>query len=81
MAFRLGLGAITRAFSTTSASRQLVRAPIQVFGREGCYAHALYSAAAKDNALEKMEGDLKSVADSLQKVSENNMGPIVSVTS
>lgn len=67
MAFRAGLGVICRAFSTTSVSNDLVRAPIQIFGREGKYAHALYSAAHKDNALESMEGDLKTVADSFQK--------------
>ena len=68
MALRPVLGAAVRAFSTTSASRQLVQAPIQVYGREGRYAHALYSAAHKDNSLDKMEGDLKTVSDMIQKV-------------
>jgi len=67
MAFRINLGAALRAFSSSSRSYQQVKAPIQVFGREGRYAHALYSAATKENALDKMEGDLKTVADSLQK--------------
>jgi len=67
MAFRPALCAALRAFSTTSASHQLVRAPIQVYGREGRYAHALYSAAHKDNTLDQMEGDLKTVSDMFQK--------------
>ena len=37
--------------------------PYQVFGQEGRYAHALYSAAAKSSALESVEADLASVAD------------------
>jgi len=53
--------------SSSGAPSQLVRAPIQVFGREGRYAHALYSAASKENALDKMEGDLKTISDSFQK--------------
>lgn len=68
MAFVRPIGAVFRAFSTTAARcQEAVRAPIQVFGREGRYAHALFNAASKENELEKMEGDLMSVADSIQK--------------
>ena len=35
--------------------------PIQVFGIEGRYAHAMYSAAAKEKNLEKVESELKQV--------------------
>ena len=57
--------------SSSGASNQLVRAPIQVFGRAGRYAHALYSAASKENSLDKMEGDLKTISDSFKKVSRS----------
>jgi len=67
MAFRSGISVALRAFSTTSASSQLVRAPIQVYGRAGRYAHALYSAAHKENTIDKMEGDLKTIAEQIQK--------------
>lgn len=32
-----------------------------MFGIEGRYAHAMYSAAAKQNSLEKVEGELSKV--------------------
>jgi F0F1-type ATP synthase delta subunit len=38
------------------------QAPIQIFGIEGRYAHALYSAASKKNALDKVEKELTQVA-------------------
>merc|ERR1712127_1061017 len=38
-----------------------VQAPIQVFGLEGRYAHALYSAASKEKKLEAVEKDIKAV--------------------
>lgn len=34
------------------------QAPIKVFGIEGRYAHALYSAASKNKNLEKVETEL-----------------------
>ena len=34
------------------------QAPIQVFGIEGRYAHALFSAASKKKSLEKVEQEL-----------------------
>lgn len=37
----------------------MVKPPIQVFGMEGRYANALYSAAHKQNSLEAVEKDLK----------------------
>ena len=68
---------VVRAFSTTLSRpkepeedhpKGLVRAPIQVFGREGAYAHALYSAAVKENVLDTVEGDLKRISDFIEKV-------------
>ncbi|KAG9486212.1 LOW QUALITY PROTEIN: ATP synthase subunit O, mitochondrial [Eleutherodactylus coqui] len=49
-----------RSFST-SVSRpvsKLVRPPIQVYGLEGRYATALYSAASKEKKLDQVEKDL-----------------------
>lgn len=34
------------------------QAPIQVFGLEGRYAHALFAASAKSKSLEKVEAEL-----------------------
>ncbi|XP_056415545.1 ATP synthase subunit O, mitochondrial [Hyla sarda] len=53
-----------RSFST-SVSRpvaKLVRPPIQVFGVEGRYATALYSAASKEKKLDQVEKDLNRVS-------------------
>ncbi|OQR79210.1 ATP synthase subunit O [Tropilaelaps mercedesae] len=47
-----------RHFSTSALSQQLVKPPIAVFGVEGRYANALYSAASKQKGLEKVEKDL-----------------------
>ncbi|KAF4529237.1 hypothetical protein B566_EDAN017749 [Ephemera danica] len=49
---------LARAFSTSGAGRQLVKAPTQVFGLEGRYATALYSAASKEKKLEAVEKEL-----------------------
>merc|ERR1711893_110404 len=53
------LTGVVRQFSTSTVRSQLVQAPIQVFGIEGRYAHALYSAASKQKALDVVEKDLK----------------------
>ena len=54
-----------RQFSTSSSRQQLVKAPIKVFGVEGRYAHALFSAASKSNALEVVESELNEVQNAL----------------
>ena len=48
---------------STSAVRlgQLVKPPVAVFGIEGRYAHALYSAATKSKKLDTVDADLKKV--------------------
>jgi len=49
-----------------------------VFGIEGRYAHAMYSAAAKQNVLEKVEGELSQVDElirSNEKLSEYLANP------
>ncbi|MRA76181.1 hypothetical protein GH890_32655, partial [Bacillus thuringiensis] len=53
-------GVLARKFSSTSVVRgKLVTPPVPVFGIEGRYAHALYSAASKNNTLDSVEGELK----------------------
>nr|CAG4648273.1 EOG090X0EB8 [Moina brachiata] len=59
MAAATKFGVLARSFSTSSASLQLVKPPVQVFGLEGRYATALYSAASKQKALDKVEKELK----------------------
>lgn len=55
-----------RSFSTSAVSRQLVKTPIQVFGLEGRYAAALYSAATKLKQLEAAEKDLIGLQQSIR---------------
>ncbi|CAH0385227.1 unnamed protein product [Bemisia tabaci] len=47
-----------RALSSSAACRQLVKPPISVFGLEGRYATALYSAATKQKQLDAVNQDL-----------------------
>lgn len=47
-----------RSMSTSSVMQQMVKPPVQVFGIEGRYATALYSAATKEKKLEAVERDL-----------------------
>ncbi|CAK9825967.1 ATP synthase subunit O, mitochondrial [Anthophora retusa] len=49
---------IVRSFSSSSAVQQMIKPPIQVFGLEGRYATALYSAATKQKSLNNVEKDL-----------------------
>ncbi|XP_014488836.1 PREDICTED: ATP synthase subunit O, mitochondrial [Dinoponera quadriceps] len=49
---------IARKFSSSVVTQQLVKPPIQVFGLEGRYATALYSAASKQKSLDAVEKDL-----------------------
>jgi len=52
----------TRALSTSRAvADDLIRPPIQKFGVEGRYAHALYSAAAKTDSLAKVEKEINTL--------------------
>ena len=44
-----------------------VRAPVAVYGIDGRYASALYSAASKQKALDAVEKDLVSVAAQIKK--------------
>jgi F-type H+-transporting ATPase subunit O len=61
------LRVFTRTLSTSAGRLQLVQTPIQVFGTEGRYATALYSAATKKKALDAVEKDLKTFSETLKK--------------
>ncbi|XP_017786092.1 PREDICTED: ATP synthase subunit O, mitochondrial [Nicrophorus vespilloides] len=60
------LSMIVRQLSTSNANQQLVKAPIQVFGIEGRYATALYSAASKQKTLDAVEKDLIKFQDQMK---------------
>ena len=60
------LGMLVRSMSTSNVSQQLVKPPIQVFGIEGRYATALYSAASKQKALDKVEKELNQFQSGLK---------------
>lgn len=45
----------------------LCQAPITLFGLDGRYATALYTAAARQNALEAVEKDLKTLSQAVEK--------------
>ena len=49
---------VVRSFSSSNAAAQLVKPPIQLFGLEGRYATALYSAASKEKKLDAVEKEL-----------------------
>ncbi|KAI4457899.1 atp synthase delta chain [Holotrichia oblita] len=57
---------IVRNLSTTNAAHQLVKPPIQLFGIEGRYATALFSAASKEKKLEAVEKELVKFQDTLK---------------
>jgi F-type H+-transporting ATPase subunit O len=58
---------IARGLSTSSGRLALVQPPMQVYGTEGRYATALYSAASKKNVLDAVEKDLASFNTTLKK--------------
>ncbi|CRL01832.1 CLUMA_CG015153, isoform A [Clunio marinus] len=57
----------TRNISSTSAVQQMIKPPIQVFGIEGRYATALFSAASKQKSLEAVEKDLVKFQSSMKQ--------------
>lgn len=65
-----GLCFQVRSLSTSAVGQQLVKPPVQVFGIEGRYATALYSAASKQKSLEAVEKDLVGFQQSLKKDSK-----------
>jgi F-type H+-transporting ATPase subunit O len=59
---------LIRQLSTSAAVRsKLVLPPIHLFGIEGRYAHALYSAATKEKKLEVVEKDIKDIQALVKK--------------
>ena len=58
---------ISRGLSTSVGRLSLVQPPVQVYGIEGRYATALYSAATKNKALPAVEKDLKTFEATLKK--------------
>ena len=58
---------VARRFSTSSSALQMVKPPVAVYGVEGRYATALYSAASKQKALDAVEKDLSAFAAQIQK--------------
>jgi F-type H+-transporting ATPase subunit O len=52
---------------SSSDSSALVKPPIPLFGIEGRYASALYSAASKQNKLAVVDNDLKTLLQLTQK--------------
>jgi len=57
---------LTRGFSTSSSKAALVKTPIPVYGIEGRYSSALFSAAQKKKSLEAVEGDLKKLQGAMK---------------
>merc|ERR1711972_1078591 len=50
---------LVRQLSTTAAKNDLQKPPIQLFGLQGRYATALYSAAVKEKSLDAVEKEVK----------------------
>ncbi|XP_051564882.1 ATP synthase subunit O, mitochondrial [Myxocyprinus asiaticus] len=77
----LGLGLQVRQFSTSviRPAAKLIRPPIQVYGVEGRYATALFSAASKQKNLDQVEQELGRVASLIKdpKLSSLVMNPHV----
>ncbi|XP_045769269.1 ATP synthase subunit O, mitochondrial-like [Maniola jurtina] len=57
---------LVRSLSTSSAAAQLIKPPVQVFGLEGRYASALYSAASKSKSLDAVEKELTQFQQSIK---------------
>lgn len=64
--------ALTSAIRLSFVTLTDYQAPIQVFGTEGRYATALYSAASKQKQLDQVEKDLKDIHGTLKKKGKLN---------
>ncbi|XP_067455135.1 ATP synthase subunit O, mitochondrial [Thunnus thynnus] len=75
------LGQQARQFSTSviRSAAKLIKPPIQVYGVEGRYATALFSAASKQNKLDQVEQELGKVSTLIKdpKISTIVMNPHV----
>lgn len=61
-----GFNVIVRSLSTSVVGHQMVKPPIQVFGLDGRYANALYSAASKTKLLDAVEKELVKLQTTLK---------------
>ncbi|CAH1373246.1 hypothetical protein MTP99_014672 [Tenebrio molitor] len=64
------LSMLVRSFSTSNVANQLIKPPLQLFGIDGRYATALYSAATKQKTLEVVEKDLIKFQNAVQSDSK-----------
>ncbi|XP_022072092.1 ATP synthase subunit O, mitochondrial [Acanthochromis polyacanthus] len=78
-AFMLGQQARQLSTSVIRPAAKLVKPPIQVYGVEGRYATALFSAASKQNKLDQVEQELGKVSALIKdpKISSVVMNPHV----
>ncbi|KAK3577392.1 hypothetical protein CHS0354_032240 [Potamilus streckersoni] len=60
-------GQLVRQFSSSAVRHKLVYPPIQVYGVEGRYATALFSAASKEKKLDAVEKELDSLRELMKK--------------
>jgi len=60
------LSVLARQFSSSASNNAVIRTPVAVYGIDGRYASALYSAASKQKALDAVEKDLTKVAATLK---------------
>ncbi|CAG0895664.1 unnamed protein product [Darwinula stevensoni] len=58
---------LVRSFSSSAGHLQMIKPPIQLFGLEGRYATALYSASVKEKKLEAVEKELLEFQGLLKK--------------
>ncbi|XP_055942507.1 ATP synthase subunit O, mitochondrial-like [Argiope bruennichi] len=74
---------LARQFSSTSVkSAAMIKPPVSVFGVEGRYATALYSAAMKEKKIDAVEKDIKDLKDLLskdRKFAEFVMNPLLKI--
>jgi F-type H+-transporting ATPase subunit O len=64
---RFGTSLVRKFSTSTNFHSKLVTPPIHLFGIEGRYAHALYSAASKEKKLDIVEKDIKDLQTVLKK--------------
>ncbi|GFP92111.1 ATP synthase subunit o mitochondrial [Phtheirospermum japonicum] len=57
----------TRNYATARVKEQKVKVPVTMFGVSGNYASALYIAAVKTNALDKIESELLTLVEASKK--------------
>ncbi|XP_055338924.1 ATP synthase subunit O, mitochondrial-like [Paramacrobiotus metropolitanus] len=78
---RMAIRKLATSAAVNQQQQQLVRPPIQVFGIDGRYATALFSAASKENQLDHVERDINLMGELFQqnaRVADALKNPIVS---